>query len=98
MASDVAKTAFNTIITPLLQSVLVEKTPDGTADAMSSDWEAELTDLLQRMLIDQLKEQETLALSSAIANPEMMQNYHTLYAKRRQLTQSLRPPAKDKPV
>jgi DNA primase len=50
----------------------------------------ELRDLLNRMLMDHLKEQETLALEASKADPTATLRYRDLLARRLQLEQATR--------
>jgi DNA primase len=64
------------------------------ADAHSpsaADSAAELADLLNRMLIDRLKAQETEAIEASAADPAALERYRTLQARRRELEASLAP-------
>jgi DNA primase len=64
------------------------------ADAHSpsaADSAAELADLLNRMLVDRLKAQETEAIEASAADPAALERYRTLQARRRELEASLAP-------
>jgi DNA primase len=51
----------------------------------------ELRDLVNRMLIDRLKEQETEAIAASSTDPNALQRYRELQARRRQLEQAVQP-------
>ena len=53
----------------------------------------ELRNLLQRMLVEQLKEQETLAILTLKDDPLALQRYRELQSRRRALESTIRPPA-----
>ena len=53
-----------------------------------SESEPELRDLLNRMLIDRLKQQETEAIEASKANPEALQRYRELQERRKLLEKS----------
>ena len=46
---------------------------------------AELRDLLNRMLVDRIKEQETLAIAASATDPAALNRYRELHARRLQL-------------
>jgi len=53
----------------------------------------ELRDLLNRMLIDRIKEQETQAIADATSDPAALGRYRELYARRQQIELAIRPAA-----
>jgi DNA primase len=53
----------------------------------------ELRDLLNRMLIDRIKEQETQAIEASKADPSAIARYRELQTRRKQLEQALTPTA-----
>ena len=61
--------------------------------AGAGDTGAELRDLLNRMLIDRIKEQETLAIAAAGSDPAALTRYRELHTRRQQLELASRPPA-----
>jgi len=66
---------------------LPAETPEetGTGQAQADDAGLELRDLLNRMLVEHLKEQETLAIEASKADPSALARYRELQARRRQL-------------
>jgi DNA primase len=56
-----------------------------------ADSAAELTDLLNRMLVERLKAQETQAIEASASDPAALERYRTLQARRRELEASLAP-------
>jgi DNA primase len=64
------------------------------ADAHSpsaADSAAELSDLLNRMLVERLKAQETEAIEASASDPAALERYRSLQARRRDLEASLAP-------
>jgi DNA primase len=61
-----------------------------TAD-VSADSGAELRDLLNRMLVDRIKEQETRAIEESTLDPAALVRYRELHARRQQLELAMRP-------
>ena len=61
----------------------------------ASESGAELRDLLNRMLVDRLKVQETEAIEAAKNDPSALQRYQTLRARRVQLMAQLEKPQTD---
>ena len=59
----------------------------------AGDTGAELRDLLNRMLVERIKEQETLAIAAASADPAALVRYRELHARRLQLELASRPAA-----
>ncbi len=59
---------------------------------VAADTGAELRDLLNRMLVDRIKEQETLAIAAASTDPAALARYRELHARRLQLELASRPP------
>jgi DNA primase len=57
----------------------------------AADSAAELADLLNRMLVERLKAQETQAIEASAADPAALERYRTLQARRRELEASLAP-------
>jgi DNA primase len=55
------------------------------------DTGVELRDLLNRMLIDRIKEQETVAIAAASSDPSALTRYRELHARRLQLELATRP-------
>ena len=66
--------------------------PDDEADATSG----ELRNLLNRMLVERLKAQETEAIEAAKSDPTALQRYRELQARRRQLESAPVPTVNDK--
>jgi DNA primase len=65
----------------------------GAAGEGAGDTGEELRDLLNRMLIDRIKEQETLAIAAATSDPAALVRYRELYTRRQQLLElASRPP------
>jgi DNA primase len=56
-----------------------------------ADSAAELADLLNRMLVERLKAQETEAIAASASDPGALERYRTLQARRRNLEASLAP-------
>jgi len=65
--------------------------PSSTADA-AREMGSELRDLLNRMLVERIKEQETLAIDAANTDPAALIRYRELHHRRLQLEQAIRPP------
>ena len=65
---------------------------NGAAGEGAGDTGEELRDLLNRMLIDRIKEQETLAIAAAGADPAALVRYRELQARRLQLEVASRQP------
>lgn len=63
-----------------------EQTSDATNES-----DSELRDLLNRMLIDRLKEQETLAIAASSQDPEALRRYREFYDRRLLLESAMRP-------
>jgi DNA primase len=61
-----------------------------TSDAKNES-DSELRDLLNRMLIDRLKEQETLAIAASGQDPEALRRYRAFYDRRLLLESAMRP-------
>ncbi|MBP7564669.1 MAG: DNA primase [Burkholderiaceae bacterium] len=61
--------------------------PDATAGAHAAmqEWEAELRDLLKRMLVERLKALEAQAIEESSLDPSALERYRALYARRREL-------------
>jgi DNA primase len=59
----------------------------------AGDTGAELRDLLNRMLVERIKEQETLAIAAASTDPAALARYRELHARRLQLELASRPAA-----
>lgn len=57
--------------------------------APQEDAMAELRDLLNRMLIDRIKEMETRTIESAGQDPQALSRYRDLQTRRRQLEQAV---------
>ncbi|QTN29466.1 DNA primase [Rhodoferax sp. AJA081-3] len=66
---------------------------NGVAGEGAGDTGLELRDLLNRMLIDRIKEQETLAIAAISTDPTAQAHYRELHARRLQLELASRPPA-----
>ena len=60
-----------------------------TSDAKNES-DSELRDLLNRMLIDRLKEQETLAIAASSQDPEALRRYREFYDRRLLLESAMR--------
>jgi DNA primase len=56
-----------------------------------ADSAAELADLLNRMLVERLKAQETQAIEASASDPAALERYRSLQARRRELEASLAP-------
>ena len=65
---------------------------NGAAGEGAGDTGEELRDLLNRMLIDRIKEQETLAIAAAVVDPAALVRYRELQARRLQLEMASRQP------
>jgi DNA primase len=52
----------------------------------------ELRDLLNRMLVERIKDQETQAIVQAQSDPQALVRYRELHARRQQLEMAMRPP------
>jgi DNA primase len=63
---------------------------DPTGDA-TNESESELRDLLNRMLVERLKEQETLAIAVSGQDPEALRRYRELQNRRLLLESAMRP-------
>ena len=63
------------------------------AGEAAGDTGLELRDVLNRMLVDRIKEQETLAIAAASTDPEALLRYRELHARRLQLEIASRPAA-----
>jgi DNA primase len=55
------------------------------AQAAAQEWEAELRDLLKRMLVERLKALEAQAIEESSLDPSALERYRALYARRREL-------------
>jgi DNA primase len=66
---------------------------NGVAGEGAGDTGEELRDLLNRMLVDRIKEQETLAIAAAASDPAALARYRELHARRLQLELAGRPAA-----
>ena len=66
---------------------------NGVAGEGAGDTGEELRDLLNRMLVDRIKEQETLAIAAVGTDPAALSRYRELHARRMQLEWASRPPA-----
>ncbi|MCF8154410.1 MAG: DNA primase [Rhodoferax sp.] len=64
---------------------------NGATAEISSDSGAELRDLLNRMLVDRIKEQETRAIEESTLDPAALVRYRELHARRQQLELAMRP-------
>jgi DNA primase len=64
---------------------------NGATAEISSDSGAELRDLLNRMLVDRIKEQETRAIEESTLDPAALVRYRQLHARRQQLELAMRP-------
>jgi DNA primase len=65
--------------------------PGGSTGEVSADAARELRDLLNRMLVERIKEQETLAIEAGAQDPGALVRYRELHARRLQLEQATRP-------
>jgi DNA primase len=65
----------------------------GTAVEASADSGVELRDLLNRMLVERIKEQETQAIADSAIDPAALVRYRELQARRQQLELAIRPAA-----
>jgi DNA primase len=63
---------------------------DATGGA-SADSGVELRDLLNRMLVERIKEQETQAIAASTLDPAALVRYRELHARRLQLELATRP-------
>jgi DNA primase len=66
---------------------------DGAASDASADSGVELRDLLNRMLVERIKEQETQAIADSTNDPAALVRYRELHARRQQLELAIRPAA-----
>ncbi len=66
---------------------------DGAAGDASADSGVELRDLLNRMLVERIKEQETQAIADSTNDPAALVRYRELHARRQQLELAIRPAA-----
>ena len=64
---------------------------NGATAEISSDSGAELRDLLNRMLVDRIKDQETRAIEESTFDPAALVRYRELHARRQQLELAMRP-------
>ncbi|WP_234192602.1 DNA primase [Pseudacidovorax sp. NFM-22] len=74
LRADMAGQAFEDLAVRLMAG------PAGTAS--DAEWDAELRDLLDRMLIEQLKTQETEAIAAAGRDPQALTRYRELLTRR----------------
>ena len=65
--------------------------PAGVAAEASADSGVELRDLLNRMLVERIKEQETQAIADSTIDPAALVRYRELHARRQQLELAIRP-------
>ena len=65
-----------------------QATDDGSVDA---DLKRELRELMDRMLIEDLKQRETQAIAQAAQDPSALQIYRELHARRLELEQQVQP-------
>ena len=65
----------------------------GVAVEASADSGVELRDLLNRMLVERIKEQETQAIADSTLDPAALVRYRELHARRQQLELAIRPAA-----
>ncbi|MFZ3218730.1 MAG: DNA primase [Rhodoferax sp.] len=80
---DAAELALRLMADPTASSAAAGEGPGDTA--------GELRDLLNRMLVDRIKEQETLAIAAAASDPAALARYRELHARRLQLELASRP-------
>jgi DNA primase len=64
----------------------------GTAGSEPGESAPELRDLINRMLIDRIKEQETQAIADSTSDPAALSRYRELHNRRLQLELSIHPP------
>ena len=69
----------------LMASESIAADPNGQKQASPQESSAELRQLLNRLLIERLKAQETEAIEAAATDPSALQRYRELQARRRQL-------------
>ena len=65
---------------------------NGAAGVGAGDTGTELRDLLNRMLIDRIKEQQNLAVAAFSTDPTAESRYRELHTRRQQLELAIRPP------
>ncbi|MEN9398389.1 MAG: hypothetical protein RLZ81_2919, partial [Pseudomonadota bacterium] len=65
----------------------------GAAGEACGDAAPELRDLINRMLIDRIKEQETQAIAQSTSDPGALARYRELHTRRLQLELAIRPAA-----
>ena len=81
---DLPDTGAAEMVLRVMSGVTVPAEPSQSADESG----AELRDLLNRMLVEHLKEQETWAIEASKADPAALVRYRELQARRRQLEQA----------
>ncbi|MDO9403539.1 MAG: DNA primase [Polaromonas sp.] len=77
--------ALETLAVRLMSAESVAPDADGQSQPGGQDSGAELRQLLNRLLIERLKAQETEAIEAAATDPQALQRYRELQARRRQL-------------
>jgi len=65
----------------------------GSSGDAAGESAPELRDLLNRMLIDRIKEQETQAIADSTSDPAALARYRELHTRRLQLELAIRPAA-----
>jgi len=82
---DLALRVMASAFTPILDDDGNPRPDDATPEALALEARAELRGMLNRMLIESIKMQETEAIESAKEDPTALQRYRALQARRRQL-------------
>lgn len=72
----------------LMADPTIASTP---ASEVLGESDAELRGLLNRMLVDRIKEQETLAIAASTTDPTALERYRALHARLLQLELAIRP-------
>jgi DNA primase len=84
-SEDLALRVMASAFTPVLDDDGNPRPDDATPEALAREARAELRGMLNRMLIESIKMQETEAIESAKEDPTALQRYRALQARRRQL-------------
>jgi DNA primase len=84
-SEDLALRVMASAFAPILDDDGNPRHDDATPEALALEARAELRGMLNRMLIESIKLQETEAIASAKEDPTALQRYRALQARRRQL-------------
>ncbi|CAN1529337.1 DnaG DNA primase (bacterial type) [Burkholderiaceae bacterium] len=84
-SEDLALRVMASAFTPILDDDGNPRPDDATPEALALEARAELRGMLNRMLIESIKMQETEAIESAKEDPTALQRYRALQTRRRQL-------------